>query len=120
MRTQDEMIAALAPDADWNDDAREEREFERYGRKVRQWFVQDPATGRIRFTQAGRAHFRERFARSGFQIDQIRTMAQFGAAVDATFEREMGEMATRIRGEDPVLDQILSGLPGWAIASSPA
>ncbi|MBU0501460.1 MAG: hypothetical protein KJ558_10215 [Gammaproteobacteria bacterium] len=80
----------------------------------RQYFVEDPMTGRIRFTKTGEARFRERFARSGFQIDQIRTMAQFEAAVDATFEREMNELAAGMRGEDPVLDQILAGLPGWA------
>ncbi|OGT87646.1 MAG: hypothetical protein A2286_13410 [Gammaproteobacteria bacterium RIFOXYA12_FULL_61_12] len=80
---------------------------------VRQLFVEDPATGRIRITKSGEARFRERFARSGFRIDQIRTKAQFEAAIDAAFEREMNELAVRMRGDDPVLDQILSGLPGW-------
>lgn len=79
----------------------------------RRFFVEDPKTGRIRFTKAGETHFRERFAKSGFQIGQIRTMTQFEAAVDATFEREMRELAAGMQGEDPVLDQILSGLPGW-------
>jgi hypothetical protein len=33
--------------------------------------------------------------------------------VDASFAREMRELAATARGEDPELDETLKGLPGW-------
>jgi hypothetical protein len=79
----------------------------------RQLFVQDPTTGRIRFTRAGVERYRTRFARVGFDITSIRTLAQFEAAVDASFAREMRELAATARGEDRQLDEALKGLSGW-------
>ena len=80
---------------------------------ARQLFIQDTATGRIRFTQAGISRYGERFARAGFLIRHITTMKEFEAAVDASFTLEMEKLAADTRGLDPALDAIMAGLPGW-------
>ena len=80
---------------------------------ARQLYIEDPTTGRIRFTKAGRDRYAARFARAGHRIDDIRTKAQFEAAVDAMFQSEMNQMAADSRGQDAELDAVLSGLPGW-------
>ena len=80
---------------------------------ARQLFIQDATTGRIRFTQAGISRYGERFARAGFSIRQITTMKEFEAAVDASFALEMKKLASETRGQDPALDAIMTGLPGW-------
>lgn len=79
----------------------------------RQLYIQDPATGRIRFTKAGRERYAARFAKVGYRIDDIRTLAAFEAAVDTLFQSEMYRMADGFRGEDAEFDAALSGLPGW-------
>jgi len=80
---------------------------------ARQLFIQDATTGRIRFTQAGIARYGERFAMAGFAIRQITTIREFEAAANAMFARDMENLASETRGEDPALDAILAGLPGW-------
>lgn len=80
---------------------------------ARQLFIQDTTTGRIRFTKAGIKHYGERFARAGFSLRHITTMREFEVAVDASFAQEMEKLASETRGQDPALDAILSGLPGW-------
>ncbi len=80
---------------------------------ARQLYIEDQATGRIRFTQAGRDRYAARFARAGYRIDDIRTRATFEAAVDAMFRSEMNRLAAESRGQNAELDTILSGLPGW-------
>ena len=80
---------------------------------ARQLFIQDAATGRIRFTQAGIARYGARFAQAGFAIRQITTMREFEAAVNAMFALEMENLAAETRGENPALDAIMAGLPGW-------
>lgn len=76
-------------------------------------FIQDPAAGRIRFTRIGIEKYGADFARAGFDIHQIHTMNQFEAAVDASFRFKMESLSRQIHGEDPTLDKVLSGLPGW-------
>ena len=80
---------------------------------ARQLFIQDATTGRIRFTQAGVERYKERFAKAGFAIRRITTMREFEAAVDASFALEMEHLAADTRGQDPALDAIMAGLPGW-------
>lgn len=80
---------------------------------TRHLFLQDTVTGHIRLTQAGVDRYRERFARAGFAVRDITTMGTFEAAVDASFALEMKKLASETRGQDPALDAIMTGLPGW-------
>ncbi len=80
---------------------------------ARQLFIQDAATGRIRFTQTGIARYGARFAQAGFAIRQITTKREFEAAVNAMFALEMENLAAETRGENSALDAIMAGLPGW-------
>ena len=80
---------------------------------ARHLLLQDLATGRIRLTRAGVDCYGERFARAGFAVRDITTMALFEAAVDASFAVEMKKLASETRGQNPALDAIMAGLPGW-------
>jgi hypothetical protein len=80
---------------------------------LRQLFVKDIATGKIRFTRKGVEAFREDFARVGIDITQITTPAQFRAASDASYAYEMHRSAAALRGKDPHLEAIMRALPGW-------
>jgi len=80
---------------------------------MRQIYLQDPITERIRLTKVGIEKFGARFARVGFQAGQIRTVESFKAAIDASFANEMVRLATTEKGKNPDLDQALNGLPGW-------
>src|ERR1700730_10278551 len=63
-RTQD-MLAKLSPES--------EKDF-------RECFIEDPATGNIRFTTKGRAEYRSQFGRAGIDIRRIRTREEFRTA----------------------------------------
>lgn len=76
-------------------------------------FITDSSTGRIRITKFGVEKYGGDFARAGFDIRSIHTISQFQAAVDASFQLKMNTLSSQIRGEDPALDKVLSGLPGW-------
>lgn len=76
-------------------------------------FVQDVSSGRIRFTRRGQDAWRKRLAKAGCDIDRIRTLAEFEAAVDAVFAAEFRALAAREKGKDPFLDAILAEIPGW-------
>jgi hypothetical protein len=80
---------------------------------ARHTFLHDMATGHIRLTRAGVDRYGERFARAGFAVCDITTLAAFEAAVDASFALEMKKLASETRGQDPALDAIMAGLPGW-------
>jgi hypothetical protein len=80
---------------------------------LRQLFVKDVATGKIRFTRKGVEAFRQAFARVGYDINQITTPAQFSAASDASYAYEMHQSAAALRGKDPQLEAIMCALPGW-------
>jgi hypothetical protein len=62
--TQD-ALAKLSPES--------EKEF-------RECFIEDPATGHIRFTIKGRAEYRSQFGRAGIDIRRIRTREEFRSA----------------------------------------
>ena len=64
-RLTEDLLAKLSPES--------EKEF-------RECFVEDPATGHIRFTTKGRAEYRLQFARAGFDIRRIRTREEFRSA----------------------------------------
>jgi len=76
-------------------------------------FITDPKTGRIRLTGSAKEKYAKEFAQSGYDINRITTSSEFLAAVNANFNREMRNMALTERGKDPLLDEVLQGLPGW-------
>lgn len=80
---------------------------------TQQLYIREPGTGRIRLTSMAVERYRERFARAGFHVEDIRTLEQFEAAIDAMFRREMEEYGAESHGIDPELDRVLDGLPGW-------
>ena len=80
---------------------------------ARQLYIQDPSTQRITFTRKGIETYGAKFARAGFNIRNIKTMAEFERAVDASFALEMRSLASTAKGSDKALDDILAGLPGW-------
>ncbi len=82
-------------------------------KNMRQFFIQDPASGKIRLTGAAIAHSGKDFARAGYDVRKITTAAAFEAAADASFALEMQALSTTARGTDPELDAILAGFPGW-------
>ena len=80
---------------------------------MRQIYIQDPITQRIRLTQAGLEKYGARFARAGFHASQIKTVESFKVAVDACFASEMEALASTAKGHNTELDEIMTGLPGW-------
>ncbi len=77
---------------------------------VHQLIIRNPDTDTIRFTRAGQERFARRFARSGFDIRAIKTMAQFQVAYEATFEREIRDELAKSE-PDPELRHALRHLP---------
>ena len=53
---------------------------ERADLEVGQCYVEDIATGKIRFTKKGISEYSARFAKAGININNIQTMAQLKAA----------------------------------------
>lgn len=76
-------------------------------------FVRDVSSGRIRFTRRGQDTWRPRLAKVGYDIDRIRTLAEFEIAVDAFFAAEFRTLAAKEKGKDPLLAAILAEVPGW-------
>ena len=48
--------------------------------QFQQAFIEDPKTGRIRFTTKGFAEYGQRFAKAGIDINQVRTRDAFRTA----------------------------------------
>lgn len=81
--------------------------------ELRRLFVKDVATGKIRFTRKGVEAFGKDFAKVGYDINKITTVAQFDAATDASYAYEIGRLAQDVRGKQPALEAIMCALPGW-------
>ncbi|MEW8046618.1 MAG: hypothetical protein AB2805_09020 [Candidatus Thiodiazotropha sp.] len=80
---------------------------------ARQLYIQDPSSNRIRLTKAGLERYAARFAKAGYQANNIKTLEELRNAIDASFNHEMAKLATTARGSNTDLDEIMSGLPGW-------
>ncbi len=76
-------------------------------------FLTDKTTGRIRFTKLGLEKLGTRFAKAGINPKSIRTREDYLEAVDAMFQSEMEESASKLKGKSKELDEALKGLPGW-------
>lgn len=72
-------------------------------------FVEDPETGRIRFTAKGLAAFRSQFARAGIDIRSIRTRDEVRAACrrsDHVFVDDLRQMVKGHTELEEVLDTV--------------
>jgi len=73
---------------------------------IRQYFIEDPATGAVRFTSKGTEFFRDRFAKAGIDIRTIRTLTQF---YDAHQKYLAGEYAVAaINNKNPAIDNLFA------------
>lgn len=77
------MLAKLSPES--------EKDF-------RECFIEDPATGHIRFTTKGRAEYRSQFARAGVDIRRIRTREAFRAACLRSEYVFVGDLRQMVKG----------------------
>ncbi len=84
-----------------------------YSQMMHELFIEDPQTGRIRLTRTAHERYGAKFARVGYDTRNIRTKTEFEAAVDASFAYESRKLAETARGQDPLLDKIMKGFPGW-------
>lgn len=79
---------------------------------MRELFIEDPVSGSIRLTRTAHERYSQRFARVGYDIRRIKTLAAFERAVDAMVSFELHQLARETR-DDPQLNEAMKGLPGW-------
>ena len=78
---------------------------------IRQYFIEDPTSGAIRFTAKGIEHFRDRFAKAGIDIRAIRTVTQFCDAHQKWLDGEFAVAA--INNKNPVIDSLFADFPPY-------
>ena len=96
MPLPDHIAACISPET--------EREF-------RQGFVEDTASGRLRFTSKGREDYAARFARAGIDIRRIETREAFRDACRRSEWVVWDELRRMVKGHK-VLEEILQ--PLWS------
>lgn len=72
-------------------------------------FVEDPQTGRIRFTAKGLAAFRSQFARAGIDITRIRTRDELRAGCRRSERVFVDDLRRMVKGHtelEDVLDTV--------------
>lgn len=74
---------------------------------IRQCFIRDPNSNKIRFTAVGKQKFAQRFARRGFDIASIKTSDQFVTALNATTSAELTELRDD-KNSEPALKEMLT------------
>ena len=90
----EDLLAKLSPESEKN---------------FRECFVEDPATGRIRFTAKGLAAYRSQFARAGIDIKRIRTRDDFRAACvrsEHVFAEDLRQLVKGHTELEAVLDAV--------------
>jgi hypothetical protein len=90
----EDVLAKLSPES--------EKDF-------RQCFVEDPATGRIRFTAKGLAAFRSQFARAGIDIGRIRTREELRAACTHSEHVFVDDLREMVKGHTE-LEEVLESV----------
>jgi hypothetical protein len=78
-------------------------------RDYHECFVEDPKTGRIRFTAKGLAAFRSQLARAGIDIRRIRTRDEFRAACRRSEHVFVDDLRQMVKGHtelEEVLDTV--------------
>ncbi|MGE5814601.1 MAG: hypothetical protein ACM36C_08960 [Acidobacteriota bacterium] len=66
--------------------------------RYRECFIEDPATGRIRFTPKGRAAYRAQFGRAGIDIARIRTRDEFREACRRSEHVFVADLRQMVKG----------------------
>jgi hypothetical protein len=92
----EDLLAKLSPES--------EKDF-------RECFVEDRATGRIRFTTKGLAAYRSQFARAGIDISRIRNRKAFRAACirsESVFVEDLRQM---VKGHTELEEVLNSAWP---------
>src|SRR5688572_23087215 len=72
-------------------------------------FVEDPDTGRIRFTAKGLAAFRSQFARTGIDIRRIRTRDELRAACVSSEHVFVNDLRHMVKGHTE-LEEVLNSV----------
>jgi hypothetical protein len=75
----------------------------------RECFIEDPATGQIRFTAKGREAYRAQFGRAGIDLAHIRTREQFRQACrrsEYVFVVDLRQMAKGHTELEAILDSV--------------
>ena len=90
-RSTAEVLAKLSPDS---------------ARDFHESFVEDPKTGRIRFTAKGLAAFRSQFARIGIDIRRIRTRDELRAACRRSEHVFVDDLRQMVKGHTE-LEEVL-------------
>jgi len=75
----------------------------------RECFIEDPATGQIRFTAKGREAYRSQFGRAGIDLARIRTREQFRAACirsEYVFAADLRQMVKGHTALEAILDSV--------------
>ena len=78
---------------------------------IRQFFIEDPTCGAVRFTAKGLEYFRDRFAKVGVDIRTVRTMARFRDAYHKWWDGEFAVAA--INNKNPTIDSLFSDFPPY-------
>ena len=92
--TTEDRLAALSPESE---------------QRFRECFIEDPATGRIRFTPKGRAAYRSQFGRAGIDIARIGTREQFRDACrrsEHVFAADLRQMVKGHTELEAILDSV--------------
>jgi hypothetical protein len=79
----------------------------------RNYYIQDPVTGKIRFTSAFIDLYGAQYAKAGFDLRKITTITLFNQATDVVMSQKLRAVADEFQGQDPRVDRIMAGLPGW-------
>ena len=75
------------------------------------YFLLDPNGGGLRFTEPGIWAFRQRFARIGVDIREIKTIEGFRECYDVLFSVELRDAA--LHNTSPAIDKALSEIPAY-------
>ena len=93
-RSTEDVLAKLSPES---------------ARDFHECFVEDPKTGRIRFTAKGLAAFGSQFARAGIDIRRIRTRDELRAACRRSEHVFVDDLRQMVKGHtelEEVLDTV--------------
>ena len=90
----EDILAKLAPES---------------ARDFQECFIEDPATGRIRFTAKGLAAFRSQFARVGIDIRRIRRREELRTACTRSEHVFVDDLQQMVKGHTE-LEEVLNSV----------
>ena len=95
-RSTEDVLAKLSPES---------------ARDFHECFVEDPKTGRIRFTAKGLAAFRSQFARVGIDIRRIRTRDELRAACLRSEQVFVDDLRQMVKGHTELEEVLVTVWP---------